>query len=668
MTALWKGDLSYSLRPIVDGYNGQDRDMPETFEKCKGSTYVSSWLCFDISFLIFLSRLEHAPTPSPTAAFSDLNGHWTGLTHASAAFDGGPLFKVYNLGTRCGMKYSLSPMTESAGSDACANRCIANPLCQFYSYVGSDSSDRVFQPVTERKKCFIFSSCAITEVAENYTTWQMRSPLELVSVSCKTELTISESVVDLAVHSCDDASSAASGSDEGDPSLGVRKSAQTGALRGIIRPPGPDAVSGVVECDALSAGAEPCLGLQYPKKGPPQFFNYWRFQILWTGSSRDRAPGDVDNVLIAFNLSDGAAFWPLQISMYRAADAAPNPVASFDLDLGMGRSQFASRLRLQPAVSPQVRTGTDVEDVQLLNSLNVCQTALRSILVLDDSNRDSACAAAAANIFSNQNINPQQTTRISQMTMVEKICETPCYTALLLAARGALSTCTSAWKASSFSTVTQGYADDNRPVVNASIPVFKLLLSSLLRLADGVYTIEVACATSWLGAPCSYIFPNVTGCARSEPSGRPYNAIALQTLFKSKIGEGCSRTCADGFADFIYTGGCCAGTISAAEEQWIQNLISPPIFQGGFWVDWGETRLFQLIRAPDDCADAAATSAVISASGASTKMTSPGCAAGLCGFQSAWPDACCTKQECKNGGFKVNECIAGAGIIFSILY
>ena len=46
------------------------------------------------------------------------------------------------------------------------------------------------------------------------------------------------------------------------------------------------------------------------------------------------------------------------------------------------------------------------------------------------------------------------------------------------------------------SCLIQGTAADCIPVLNGSVPMFRLLLDTLLSIADGAHLVEVACATN----------------------------------------------------------------------------------------------------------------------------------------------------------------------------
>ena len=141
----------------------------------------------------------------------------------------------------------------------------------------------------------------------------------------------------------------------------------------------------------------------------------------------------------------------------------------------------------------------------------------------------------------------------------------------------------------------QGTAADCIPVLNGSVPMFRLLLDTLLSIADGAYLVEVACATNWRGAPYSNSSQAILGCVLLKQAGSQISAVAVHMHFAPNNGNIFPKNCADALEEYIFTQECCAGTISESEKQWI-NVSSLPIFALGYLVDWGGGRPPQLFQ------------------------------------------------------------------------
>ena len=625
--------------------------------------------------LIFAENFDYAEVPCPyhrfdsalvvssTSAASVLDGAWTGTTVALVPPEGYPLFSVFLVHGRCSLPYSISPAAVTAGEDACSILCISNPACQFYSYGPVDQASKIASPAN----CSLFSFC-VGESAPNCTTQRMFATAELIGALCKVDLTVRGLAVDLSIHSCD-------GADQATP--GVRRSPQAGALHGIILPADQtgsenNPTSSSLACDALSSNTFPCEGLQNSHEQAAQPFSYWRLRIRWTGSSRDRMPGDVDNVIIAFDLNDGVEQWPLQLAMYPSSEGEPDPGTSFDIDFLGGNvsdsseiislePQRASRLRLGPSVTPPVPEGKETAAITLLAAANVCSRALDSALLLAKSG--SACMAAVAAFFPDAEATAAAaaaaggSSSAGRINLAANECNNPCLPALTNATRAADSTCGKAFRDAPLKAAVQRVADDGAPVLAGFDPSVQILLSCLQHAADAVYLFEVACATNWQGDKCNQALQNSDACPMAVPPGRALDAAALQTLMLPVSPDGCGN-CSAELMNYIYTDGCCVATLASAETRWADTVARVPQLGPWFWVNWSSELPLELFRPPDACPVPAPKGAGTVAEAKALAEISQAvvtieCRVSLCGLTSVWPDECCNNELCANGGAKV---------------
>ena len=556
-----------------------------------------------------------------------------------------PLFSVYLESGRCALSDALEPPSPAAGKEGCATRCVGDPSCIFFSC--SQNNGTSTTPGNVVVECAIFAVCN-REAAIDYTTWRIYSSTNMIGVACTAELVVNSIIVELSVHSCN----------TGEGGLqNVRQSPQVGSLRGVLLAAEDDG-SESANCDALSISATPCQGLQYPFGAQALPFSYWRLRILWTESSRDRRPGDVDNVLLGLNLSDGSRQWPVQIVIYPAADGDPDPDTYLEMDIGSDSQplpqQNAQRIRMQPVITVPILQGRETAAIELLAAATVCDSAIAETISLSKQSAD--CALAAAYMFPNYFGISNGTRFEKRITLAISTCSNPCLQTLLLAAREAASKCSAAWQGAPLSTVLSDSMYNGFPILNGSEPAFALLLTGLLSAADAVYAVDVACATNWHGSSCAAHLEDVlVGCPVLSTPGRASDIATTLMLLK---GSGaCQGNCSAGLTDYIYDEGCCAATIAAAENSWTEYVVRTDGLGRGFWVEWVGPRPLELFRWPDTCptppksAGTATTAAVESS--IMTAAVVVECQASLCNLGPFWPSACCNGSQCANGGTQV---------------
>ena len=599
-----------------------------------------------------MCRLYPASALDTSAMASALEGQWTGTVIAEVPPDDGALFSLFLVAGTCTHSYAIAPTIILASENACATHCLANSACQFYS-VGPAFTAGDLAP---RWYCTIFPFC-IGEFAANYSTFRIFPASKMVGAQCTADLTIRGIVVDLSVHSC--------GGGGSESPAGVRRSPQTGALRGIILPAGPNTGS----CDALAERAAPCQGMLYPLGMAAQAFPYWRLRVRWTGSSRDRNSGDVDNVLMVMNLTDGENIWPLQLAMYPDTDGEPNPESSFDFDYGGGGSgsfpvQSASRLRLRRAAAQQLPLETDTNAIDLLSKAYSCSTALDGALELARNSADCASVVNAlfpsAAVVAVAKASVGNSSSAARILLAKSSCGNPCLPLLSEAIRSASSVCTNAWHSAPLAdAAVSGLAEDGTPVLAGYTPGVQVLLMGLIRAADAVYLLDVACATNWLGASCTGGPQDLpASCPTLTPKGSLPDSAADQTLMIPVGADGCGDNCSAELSDYIYIEGCCSATIANAQASWMDSVSRLPALGSWFWVDWGGNRQLELFRPSDACPSpprAGEGTAAMEAAIAALEEAVVGieCRAELCGLAAAWPSACCNSATCLNGGAKV---------------
>jgi hypothetical protein len=503
----------------------------------------------------------------------------------------------------------------------------------------------------------LFSFC-IEEQAVNYTTYRVHNSAGLEGAACSAELRIHGPAVTLTVHSCAGAAA---------DSPGVRRSAQSGELRGILLP--ADNAGGLDDCNAFAgsdAGSAPCQALQKTTGIP---FEFWRLRVQWTWSSRDRASGDVDQLIFVMGLSDGAAKWPLQLSVIPSSAARPDLATTFEADGGLTNvvlPQRAWRLRLQHAAVPAKPAGLESSSVALLAAAYECHNALARALQLALSSTD--CAAAVEAVL------PDPIAfaggRVSRAARAATVCGNSCRPALTASVGQAASICSAAWRAAPLQVALQERPHaDGAPVLLSGTPGLRELLSDLIRAADAVYLLAVACASNRRGTSCAEIEVDLNGCPLTTPRGRGKDAVALRTLLLSSTQSDkggnrvalCKGNCTKVLGDYLFEQDCCVATIAAAEAQWMDLVCKPAAIGPRFWVDWGGGAEPELFLAPSTClaakplgaGTATAVPAVAAASSTAVDLT---CWAGQCSLGvevGVWPTACCDDSKCVNGGVKV---------------
>ena len=603
-----------------------------------------------------MSRLNPMSAFPASAMATALEGQWTGSVIAEVPPNGGALYTLFLEAGSCALGYAIAPPVTVASENDCATLCLANSACQFFSFgLGTTVGDPA-----ANWYCTTFPFC-IGESAANYTTFRIFPTADMVGAQCSAELSIRGLVVDLSVHSCGD----------GESVTGVRRSPQAGALRGILlaAPGGPDIVDATAACNALAASSSPCQGMQYPLGLPAQPFPYWRLQIRWTGSSRDRTTGDVDNVLLATDLSDGAEKWPLQIAMCPITDGEPDPTTSFDLDFGGGVSgsfplQPASRFRFRPAAALPLLPGYDTDVIGLLSKAYSCSAALDGVLDLALTSTD--CGNAVSAFFPSMAAvvmakdSAGNSSSAGRILLAKAACGNPCLSSLAAAVRAASETCTDAWHSAPLADAVARLADDGTPVLAGFNPGVQILLTNLLRVTDAKYLLDVACATNWRGTSCTRGPEDLpSSCPTLKPGGSAVDSAADQTLMLPVGADGCGDNCSAELASYIYIEGCCSATIANAQVNWMDAVARLPALAPWFWVDWGDSRPVELFRPSDACpSPAAAGAGTVEMGAAATAMEEAvvgiECRAALCGLTAAWPSACCNTALCSNGGTKVH--------------
>ena len=593
------------------------------------------------------------PALATTTAATNLEGYWSGVTVASVPPNNAPLFSIFLVNGRCAFGNALEPPGSAAGEEECATRCVGNPSCIFFScsHLNNSETSGDDEPVN----CAIFSVCNAEE-ASGFYTWRIYESQNMVGVACSTELTVGSIIFELSVHFC----GISAGESHGQPSV-LRRSAQAGSLRGVLLS-AEDGGSDTADCDALDIEATACQGLQYPP-GDPKSFSYWRLRILWTESSRDRRPGDLDVVLLGLDLSDGSQQWPIQLAMYPAEYGDPDPDSSFDMDNGIINSmqqlppQKAQRLRMQPVIEAAALTSVrETESIALLASASVCNNAIFDVMKISKQSKE--CELAVAAIFSNSSSasysDKYSETRISRAAST---CNNSCFQYLKLAAQEAASVCSAAWQGAPLATILTGRTHSGYPVLNGSVPALGMLLSGVLNSANAVYFMDISCATNWRGGRCMpRLEESQLGCQTLTTLD---SSTDLATTYLLPDGaNGCDSNCSSVLADYLYSEGCCAETVAAAEVLWNKYIVRTSDLGNGFVVEWGGLIPSQLFRLPDQCPTVAlngagtapreAPQAVISSSAVDIA-----CQAALCGYLPVWPSACCNGSLCANGGVQV---------------
>ena len=585
--------------------------------------------------------MEDLPVSS---AATKLEGSWSGTTTVSVPPEGIPLFALFLADSRCVLRDALAPTMPAETEDICALRCIRDKTCLFYSFGSAAGSGSTAE-------CTLYPFC-IGEPTEGFNTKRMYAGETVVDSVCKIDLTVHGLVLDLAIHSC--------GGDSNPVSNGLRRSAQVGALRGIILPADSSAIStDLTSCgNALAAVVAPCQGKLeqvQSQTGSSQEFSYWRMQVRWTASSRDRIPGDLDNIILSFGLSDGAQDWPLQFVMNPIAFGEPDPVISFNQDQLPGESskqptQLASRFRLQLTTIPKVPRQTDATAINLLAATKACNESLLATMSLRNFGFD--CAAAVSAFY------PESTLSLSsesRFTEAANECGNPCLVALTNATNNTVNVCKAAWDRASQSKARLGQnimlADDGSPILAISDPGIRFLLESLLRFADAAYLLDTACSSNWRNARCTHSLDGLVGCPLAIPT-RASSGIAYQTwLLPTFAGkEGCGNNCSVGLKEYIYTQGCCTATMAVAEARWANTVVGASGLGPRFWVDWGENSPLELFRVPDACPNPMSMGLEDIAA---ARAVGVDCQGILCGLAGIWPGRCCNTVRCANGGTKV---------------
>ena len=127
----------------------------------------------------------------------------------------------------------------------------------------------------------------------------------------------------------------------------------------------------------------------------------------------------------------------------------------------------------------------------------------------------------------------------------------------------------------------------------------------------------------------------LTACPRDDLYGSGPCEVVSRALFAS---GGCTLECAAQVANLVFSEGCCAASIAAAQARWLDDVTGNQFLGQHFRVDWGLGRVEEF-RAPSACGGGGMVNAV--------------CRAAQCGAgDEIWPTACCnaTAAGCANGG------------------
>jgi hypothetical protein len=575
-----------------------------------------------------------------------MEGVWTGVTTAAVPPGGAPYFAPYLSDGRCDLRYSTLRV-QAASADLCATHCVGAPDCVFYSFK---------QPAAGTSgagDCALFPFC-VAESAINYTTRRAVDVENLIAATCRAELRVHGLAITLNVHSC-------AGTAAGVPV--ARRSAQTGEMRGILLSTGRVDV----KCDALhGADALPCEALQRLPGLLSQPYEFWRLRVRWTWSSADRVAGAVDTIIFTAGISDGDNEWPLQLSVLPAA-VEPDLATAFEADGGSSAAAVPAlrgvlRLRLRRAAAQPKPAGRELAVIGLLAAGDECRRALTTTLGLASTSPD--CAAAVSAVLPGTS-DAAGADRISRASTA---CANPCRPALAAAVGEAASRCSAAWRgAPLLIAAAERLAADGAPVLLAHMSGLRDFLTDLMRVADAAYLLAVACATNRRGTRCAVVEDSLRSCQLAVPTGRAPGAVVRRTLllqspllfapgYDDSVGGLCNDNCTKNIKDYLFEEGCCATTVAAAEELWVDTVCRTAIGPR-FWVDWGGGTELELFRVSDACRVPSSLGAGVSSStAAAAAIVNLQCRASQCGLGvdgGAWPAACCNDCVCANGGVKV---------------
>ena len=408
---------------------------------------------------------------------AEFEGVWTGLTVARVASSGGPLFVPYGTG-RCQPHYAIghfsvapSGIGGESGGNTCETLCVGDPDCNFYSYGAVSALSGGNDTAGD---CLLFAFCTISPttavVVENRTYSTFRLQTDLVDSPCAADLAIRSRAVRLYVHSC-----ASPGSDA---PAAVRISPQSGALLGVLL---PDPSS---KCDILGAVGS-CNTTISSVSGQPLSQPFWTGSVQWTASTRDRAVGDVDNLLLALGApsdADSAAVWPMSIAMSPIATGPLDPKAALDPRSALSAGQMIRLFRANGSTS-SVPAPLDAGPIDRIAAAVACSGALASIVGFAAA--EPACAALTNALLPPHNISctggggngtgPAE----SRSVAVAGLCSAPCEPLLAAVVDDAARTCAAAWNSVPVDPAQAPVGADGVPVLLMSAAGAEPLLEAL---------------------------------------------------------------------------------------------------------------------------------------------------------------------------------------------
>ena len=549
-----------------------------------------------------------------------LEGLWNGFTSAAVAPDGAALFELAGAGYCDPTGGNMIAQYSSANNESCATLCITNNLCGYISFALGE--------------CLLFSSCRVlvTECssakkkcnASTYSTFRQRT--DLVTSNCSAAMIMRGLSIRLFVHACKSRSAVA----------GERQSPEIGMLHGLLQP-GEN-----TGCDiAAVEQPPPCVALvKSQNANEERQVEYWTGRVRWSASSRNRAVGDVDYLMITMNGTEEPNS-PLTMVLVLAPDRLPPPDLVFGNESAILNPQ-------NPNIFTFWNVGSNISNanfigpakkVKAVPELGICSAALARIQTSNIVASRATCARAVALLFPPSNI-PYSSLDFSEYPNIAGNCSNDCLGELTSMIDIAVQNCSAAW----LSTPIVPVLVNGVPVLDNSNQLLTQF-SALLSLSNALFQLSSMCATNRNGQACSrgagsYIAGK---CPTLIPQGFDETAADILVLIEG-VGS-CSATqlngmCASGIDDYIFNEGCCAATIAAALQRWNSDLISHRSLTPHFLVEWGNGRV-QEFRAAQACLEGVVL--------LGSWPIDVECWVDQCSPAGEWPEACCNSAVCVNG-------------------
>jgi hypothetical protein len=224
--------------------------------------------------------------------------------------------------------------------------------------------------------------------------------------------------------------------------------------------------------------------------------------------------------------------------------------------------------------------------------------------------------------------------------------------------------CAKLWASVPITGVVAKAADSGLPLLAASageygVGAAQQLLARVVRLSNALFVVATACTTDAAGVACTR---SATAFLPSCPLAVTPTAVPAPGLLFSGSPTSACRTEAKVYGA---AAGCCAATRRAAQLRWWGDVLGQPALGKRFLVAWDlaaadvagasasvSTAVPQEFRWPDACNGQAA-------------VVDAFCLVQLAGAAEGWPDPCCDRLVCANGGRKrpasacFCECSAG---------